>query len=64
MQGFDYQKARETLGISQDYHVEAMAAIGKHGPLTSLEESIRKDEHPKERFSLETLVSEGVFRFT
>ncbi|HEX9830803.1 MAG TPA: nitroreductase family protein, partial [Thermodesulfobacteriota bacterium] len=28
MQGFDYDKAREVLNVSDDYEVEAMAAVG------------------------------------
>ncbi|MEI8300313.1 MAG: nitroreductase family protein [Chlamydiota bacterium] len=64
MQGFDYQKAIETFQIPTHYQVEAMVAIGKQGPLTSLDDSIRKDEHPKERLSLDDLISEGIFNFT
>ena len=32
MAGFDYARAKTTLNIPDDFHVEAMAAVGRAGP--------------------------------
>jgi nitroreductase len=61
MQGFDYERAREALNISDGYRVEAMAAIGRPGDKESLPEELRKREVPNDRRKLEQSVCEGPF---
>lgn len=53
MQGFDADAARELFDLTDEYEVEAMAAIGKH------DESA--DEHPNQRKELDEIVFEGEF---
>jgi nitroreductase len=62
MQGFDYDRARSTLAIPQEFRVEAMAAVGHPGTLDDLEESFRMREKPSPRKPLRDLVCEGPFR--
>jgi nitroreductase len=61
MQGFDYQKAKETLEIPDDYQVEAMAAIGKPGKKDDLPEEVRKREFPSDRKKITEIAFEGKF---
>lgn len=63
MQGFDYDRARVSLKIPDDYRVEAMAAVGRPGPLESLSEELRQRESPSDRKQLAETVCEGVFSF-
>jgi nitroreductase len=63
MQGFDYERARSALGIPEDYRVEAMAAIGRPGPVEALPEKVQKGETPNDRRPLAETVCEGPFRF-
>ena len=62
MQGFDYERARATLNIPGEYHVEAMAAVGRPGDAESLSEELRKREVPNDRTKLEKTACEGPFR--
>ena len=61
MQGFDYGRARDTLRVPDGYHLEAMAAVGRPGQLSDLEETFRARETPSLRKPLGELVCEGVF---
>jgi nitroreductase len=61
MEGFDYDRARKTLGIPDDYDVEAMAAIGRPGRKEDLPEKAREMEAPNGRKSKAELVFEGRF---
>jgi nitroreductase len=61
MQGFDYARARTTLGIPEEYRVEAMAAVGRPGTLDDLDESYRAREIPSQRKPLSEIVCEGAF---
>jgi nitroreductase len=61
MQGFDYERARESLNIPDGYRVEAMVAIGRPGDKESLPEELRKREVPNDRRKLEQSVCEGPF---
>jgi nitroreductase len=61
MQGFDYERARTTLGIPDGYRVEAMAAIGHPGKKESLPDELRKREVPNDRRDLKQTVCEGPF---
>lgn len=49
MAGFDYDKAKTLLELSDDFQVEAMAAIGKPGPKESLPEKLQAREVPSPR---------------
>jgi nitroreductase len=62
MQGFDYDKARKDLQIPDDYTVEAMIAIGHHGPVSVLSEKLQKSETPSDRKKVEEVIFEGTFR--
>ena len=62
MEGFDYQKAKEVLGIPDDYQVEAMIAIGKKGKKEDLPEKMQEIEIPSDRKPLNEMVMEGKFK--
>ncbi len=62
MEGFDYEKARRALGVPDDYDVEAMAAIGKHGSKDALPEKLRAMETPSGRKRTSEIALEGGFR--
>lgn len=61
MQGFDYEKAKKMLNVPDDFEVEAMAAVGKHGNLDDLPETLRGGEEPSGRKDLSEIVIEGAF---
>jgi nitroreductase len=61
MQGFDYDRARQELGIPDDFDVLAMIAIGKRGPLEKLPEKLQAVEHPNSRRPLREILFEGAF---
>ena len=61
MAGFDYARAKTTLNIPDDFTVEAMAAVGKPGPMTVLPEDFQKRESPNTRRSINELVFEGKY---
>jgi nitroreductase len=61
MQGFDYDKARQTLIVPDDYTVEAMFAIGKRAPKETLPEELQKKEFPSDRRPLSEIVMKGKF---
>lgn len=62
MEGFDYDKAREALGIPDDYNVEAIVAIGKKGQKEDLPQELQEKEMPSDRRPLGEMVMEGRFR--
>jgi nitroreductase len=59
MAGFDYARAREVLAIPEEYHVNAMAAIGKPGNAGELPEHHRSREIPSARKPVAESVHEG-----
>jgi nitroreductase len=61
MAGFDYEKAKELLGVPDGYSVEMMIAIGKLGNVNNLPEDLRKGEEPSGRKELNEIVFEGKF---
>lgn len=63
MQGFDYEKAKKDLHISDSYKVEAMAALGKPGSPEMLSPDLKEREKPSERKKLEEIISKGKFQF-
>lgn len=62
MEGFDYQRARQELGIPENYDVMAMIAIGKRGSKENLPPKLRDMEFPNNRRPLNEIVMEGKFR--
>jgi nitroreductase len=64
MEGFDYEKARSTLEIPDDYEILAMFAIGKHAPKESLPPSLQQREAPGVRKKIEEFAMEGKFANT
>jgi nitroreductase len=62
MAGFDYEKARTTLGVPDDFQVNAMCAIGRPGPIENLPDDLRVRERPNTRKSVEEFAFEGGFR--
>ena len=63
MQGFDYERARTSLNIPDEYQVEAMIAVGVPGNPKELPEKLQKVELPSERRPLEKTICEGKFCF-
>lgn len=61
MQGFDYDAARERLGIPEDHQVEAMIAVGRPGRKEDLPPELQEREFPSSRKGLEETVFEGRF---
>ena len=61
MQGFDYEKSRETLGIPPDFEVMAMIAIGKKGPKQNLPPELQEKEKPNDRKPLKDIIMEGAY---
>jgi len=61
IEGFDYDKARQELGIPDEFDVEAMAAVGRPGSKESLPERLRARESPNDRRKLSDSVFEGAF---
>lgn len=59
MQGFDYDTAKRSLNISDEYAVEVMIALGKPGDLSTLPEALHEMESPSIRKPLDEIVSEG-----
>jgi nitroreductase len=62
MQGFDYQKAKTSLNIPEEYTVHAMAAIGKRAPREQLPKELQEREFPSDRKPLREIIMEGSFR--
>ena len=63
MQGFDYAKAAQSLGVPEDYKVEAMFAVGRPGDPDKLPEQLRKVEVPSGRKPVAEIICEGRFKF-
>jgi hypothetical protein len=62
MEGFDYDRARTTLHIPDNYDLEAMCAIGKLGDKKNLSQALAEREVPADRKPLEALIFEGAFK--
>ena len=63
MQGFDYERARAELKISDEFRVEAMAAVGKPGDPSTLPEKLRAKESPNDRRKIADSIRAGPFAF-
>jgi nitroreductase len=63
MEGFNYLRARQELGIPESFDVMAMIAIGKRGgSKENLPPKLRDMEFPNDRKPLNEIVMEGKFR--
>ena len=59
MQGFDYDKAAAELGVTDEYQVEAMAAVGRPGNRDDLPPKLQEREVPSQRKKVEEFAFEG-----
>lgn len=62
MQGFDYDKAKDVLGVPDDYDVEAMIAIGQPGKTEDLPAYLQEREFPSSRKNIAEIAMEGTFK--
>ena len=62
MQGFDYEKAKQALGVPDDYTVEAMIAVGRKGRKEDLPSFLQEREFPSVRKSIAEIAFEGHFK--
>ena len=63
MSGFDFDKARTSLNVPDDYAVAAMFAAGRPGPIEVLPEEVREREKPSDRRPVSEFICEGPFAF-
>ena len=63
MGGFNRNIAKEKLEVPDNYTVEIMIALGKHGKIEDLPEALQAREKPSDRKNLEEIISEGKFNF-
>jgi nitroreductase len=61
MAGFDYDRAKATLDVPDDFSVEAMAAVGKPGSKADLPPQHLSRELPSQRKPVIELVFEGPY---
>jgi nitroreductase len=61
MAGFDYTRARTELAIPDEFKVEAMAAIGRPGPIDVLPPDFQARETPSSRRPIAELVFNGPY---
>lgn len=62
MQGFNYDKEKELLHLSDEYHVKAMIAAGRPGRKEDLPLALQEREVPSNRKKVEEVALEGRFR--
>lgn len=64
MAGFDRNKARQELNVPDDYHVDAMVAVGHPGNPDDLPDKYSEmDKHPSGRKPISEISGEGPFAF-
>ena len=61
MAGFDFEKARTELEIPEEYHVNAMIAVGYPGNAEDLTENERSREKKSPRKPIQEFIFEGKF---
>lgn len=61
MAGFDYERAKATLSVPDDFTVEAMAAVGKPGAKEELPSQHLAREFPSQRRPVTELVFAGPY---
>lgn len=62
MEGFDYERARKTLEVPEEYEILAMFAVGKKGARESLSPELQSKEVPSTRKRIGEFAFEGKFR--
>ncbi len=62
MAGFDFEKAKKLLNLSDLWKVECMFAIGKSGKKENLSKELQEREKPSNRKPLNEIVFEGEFK--
>jgi nitroreductase len=63
MAGFDFEKARTTLRVPEQYDVAAMFALGRPGDPDQLPPNYREVEVPSQRRPVRESICEGPFAF-
>ncbi len=61
MGGFDPDKAREVLGVPDDYDLHVVIAVGYRGEKEALPEDLQEREQPNDRRPLSESLFEGTF---
>ncbi len=59
MQGFNYDRAKEELGVPDGYDVEAMIAVGRPGDAEDLPQQLQEREQPSQRKKVGEFAFEG-----
>ncbi len=62
MQGFDYEKAKATLKVPDEFEVLAMFAVGKRASKEALNEELQKREVPSNRKPISEIAFEGSWK--
>jgi nitroreductase len=62
MEGFNYDQARVSLNIPNEYEILAMFAIGRPGKKENLPKELQEKEAPGQRRAIEQFAFEGIFR--
>lgn len=62
MGGMDKEKAREVLGVPDEFDIQIAIAIGYQGDASKLPEALQAREVPSSRKPLEEIVFEGSFK--
>jgi len=57
--GFNHEKAKKTINITKEYHVEAMIVIGKQASKENLPVHLQDKEKPNARKKLKEIVFKG-----
>ena len=63
MGGFDRERARASLGVPEDFAMEAVVAIGRAGASFRLPAKLQEREFPSDRRPLEQTMMQGRFKF-
>jgi len=61
MGGFNREKAKEVLQIPDGHEVLAIVALGYHGDIESLPDSLQKREKKSNRNKIDTFIHEGLY---
>ncbi len=61
MEGFDYDRARSTLAVPENYDIEMMIAVGKSGKIEDLPPQLQASEKPSDRKPVSEIAFEGKF---
>jgi len=63
MAGFEFEKARTSLNVPEDFAIEAMFAAGYPGDKSKLPEALQAREIPSQRRPIKESIREGLFSF-